>query len=121
MIESYDYDYDKNFGELPEARQDVVALGLTAGLILSGLAAAVVGSLVAAGLTRLTDIHVAPPIDHIDIDLPGSALEYEDEDNDEATETTTDKNSKRRKLAETKTGGGKWRQNKRNKFAKYID
>ena len=62
-------------------RQGLVAYGLGAGLIASALAAAVVGSLVAAGVSRLTNIKVDFPvdeIDHIDIDLPGTLLGYEE-------------------------------------------
>ena len=62
-------------------RQGLVAYGLGAGLIASALAAAVVGSLVAAGVSRLTDIKVDFPvdeIDHIDIDLPGTLLDYKE-------------------------------------------
>ena len=52
--------------------------GLGLGLVGSALAAAVVGSLVAAGVSRLTDIKVELPVEEIDIDLPGTLVDYED-------------------------------------------
>ena len=57
-------------------------------MIVSALAAAVVGSLVAAGVSRLTDIKVELPVEEIEIDLPGAVLGIE-EDSDEVLEDKT--------------------------------
>ena len=112
-------------------RQGLVAYGLGAGLILSAVAAAVVGSLVAAGVSRLTDIKVDFPIDeidHIDIDLPGTLLDYEDDQevSEKEEKTYLKKNTKRKsqtgaKHSKYKLGSKKGRKSKGSKFGKYLD
>ena len=94
-----------------------MAYGLGIGLILSALAAAVVGSLVAAGVSRLTDIKVELPVEEIEIDLPGSVLELE-EDSEEVLEEKT-MNYKRKsasKYPKQKLGG----KNRRKKEGKQF-
>jgi hypothetical protein len=109
-------------------RQGLVAYGLGAGLIASAIAAAVVGSLVAAGVSRLTDIKVDFPvdeIDHIDIDLPGTVLEYKEaqEVSEKEEKIYLKKNTKRKSQtgvqhSKYKLGSKKWRKSRGSKFLK---
>ena len=103
----------------------MVAYCLGAGLILSAVAAAVVGSLLAAGVSRLTDIKVDLPIDeidHIDIDLPGTVLDYQEaqEVSEKEEKTYLKKNTKRKsetgvQHSKYKLGSKKWRKSRGSK------
>ena len=105
----------------------MVAYCLGAGLILSAVAAAVVGSLLAAGVSRLTDIKVDLPIDeidHIDIDLPGTVLDYEDDQGVSEKEENTylKKNTKRK--SQTGVQHSKYKKGRKSRgseFRKYLN